>query len=99
MKIDAVSERLDDGDNTGLECFPRRSLKIKEKPFFRGRLEKWRWGVKMAKMVTDGRSSMYLQKASNLSKQWGPPHRPLFQPNDIYHKHREYTGQGPFTNV
>jgi hypothetical protein len=44
------------------------------KPFFRGLLEKWLWGIKMAKMVTDGRSSMYLQKASNLSKQWGPPH-------------------------
>ena len=44
------------------------------KPFFRGLLEKWRWGIKMAKMVTDGRSSMHLQKASQLSNQWGPPH-------------------------
>jgi len=31
VKIDAVSERLDDGDNTGLECFPRRGLKIEKK--------------------------------------------------------------------
>ena len=40
---------------------------------FSGLLEKWRWGIKMAKMVTDGRSSMYLQKAPKLSKQWGLP--------------------------
>jgi len=31
VKIDAVSECLDDRDNTGLKCFPRRGLKIKEK--------------------------------------------------------------------
>jgi len=31
VEIDAVSERLDDRDNTGLKCFPRRGLKIKEK--------------------------------------------------------------------
>ena len=31
MEIDAVSERLDDRDNTGLECFPRRGLKIEKK--------------------------------------------------------------------
>lgn len=31
VEIDAVPERLDDRDNTGLECFPRRSLKIEKK--------------------------------------------------------------------
>jgi hypothetical protein len=31
VEIDAVSERLDDRDNTGLKCFPRRGLKTKEK--------------------------------------------------------------------
>jgi hypothetical protein len=31
VEIETVSERLDDRDNTGLKCFPRRGLKIKEK--------------------------------------------------------------------
>jgi hypothetical protein len=31
IKIDAVPERLAHRDNTGLKCFPRRGLKIKEK--------------------------------------------------------------------
>jgi len=31
VEIDAVAERLDDRDNTGLKSFPRRGLKIKEK--------------------------------------------------------------------
>jgi len=31
MEIDAVSKGLDDGNDTRLECFPRRSLKIEQK--------------------------------------------------------------------
>jgi hypothetical protein len=31
VEIETVSERLDDGNDTGFDCFPRASLKIKEK--------------------------------------------------------------------
>ena len=37
---------------------------------------KWLLGIKIIKMVTIGRSSMHLQKASQLSRQWGPCHMP-----------------------
>ena len=45
------------------------------KPFFRCSHKKWILGIRKYKMVTTGRLSMYVQKASKLSKQWGPPHR------------------------
>ena len=32
----------------------------------------WLLGIGVAKMVTTGRSSMHLSKASLLSRQWGP---------------------------
>jgi len=34
--------------------------------------KRWLWGIGIAKMVTTGRSSMHLKKASLLSRQWGP---------------------------
>jgi len=43
------------------------------KPFFRGFCENWLLSIKRTKMVTDGGSSMHLQKASQLSNQWGTP--------------------------
>jgi len=43
-------------------------------PFFRGSREKWLLGIERAKMVTTGGPSMHLQKASKLSRQWGPLH-------------------------
>jgi len=42
------------------------------KPFFRGSREKWLLGIERAKMVTTGGPPMHLQKASKLSRQWGP---------------------------
>lgn len=41
------------------------------KPVFRGSRKKWHLGFKMDKMVTRGRLSIHLQKASQLSKEWG----------------------------
>ena len=42
------------------------------KLFFGAFLEKWLFGIKMDKMATRGRSPMHFQKASKLSKRWGP---------------------------
>jgi hypothetical protein len=42
------------------------------KLFFRGSREKWRLGIERAKMVTTDGPSIHLQKASKLSRQWGP---------------------------
>jgi len=42
---------------------------------FSAYISNWHFGIKMAKMVTNGRSSMHLKKASRLSKRWGPPQR------------------------
>jgi hypothetical protein len=36
-------------------------------------LEKWRLGIEIDKMVKRGRLSTHLQKASELSKEWGAP--------------------------
>jgi len=41
---------------------------------FSGFKLKWLSAFKMDKMVTTGRSSMHLEKASQLSRVWGPPH-------------------------
>ena len=41
---------------------------------FPGSREKWLLGIERAKMVTKGGPSMHLQKASKLSRQWGPLH-------------------------
>jgi len=38
---------------------------------FSGFMEKWQWDLKMDKMVKRGRLSIHLQKASQLSKEWG----------------------------
>ena len=47
------------------------------KPFFRGIVEKWLFGIEMDKMVTNGGPQMYPRKAPLLSKDWGAPHRTL----------------------
>jgi hypothetical protein len=44
------------------------------RPFIRGSREKWLLGIERAKMVTTVEPSMHLQKASKLSRQWGPLH-------------------------
>ena len=42
------------------------------KPFFRGSPKKWLPDSRMAKMVTTGRLLMHLQRAPEMSRQWGP---------------------------
>jgi hypothetical protein len=46
------------------------------KPFFRGTRKKCLLGIGMDKMVTTGRLLLHLQRALELSSQWGPPHSP-----------------------
>jgi len=41
------------------------------KPVFRGSRKNWHLGFKMDKMVKRGKLSIHLQKASQLSKEWG----------------------------
>jgi len=41
---------------------------------FSGFKLKWLSAFKMVKMVTTGGPSMHIQKASKLSRQWGPLH-------------------------
>jgi hypothetical protein len=43
------------------------------KPFFRGIVEKWLFGIEMDKMVTNGGPQMHLQMAPSVSKHWGAP--------------------------
>jgi len=44
------------------------------KPFLPGSFGKWLLSVERAKMVTRGRLSVHLQKAPQLSKEWGEGH-------------------------
>jgi len=41
---------------------------------FSGFMEKWRLAVETDKMITRGRLAIHLQKASQLSKEWGGGH-------------------------
>jgi len=48
------------------------------KPVFRGSRKNWHLGFKMDKMVKRGKLSIHLQKASQLSKEWGEGHIATF---------------------
>ena len=44
------------------------------KTFFPDLRKRWQFGIKTANMVTNGGPQIHLQKAPNLSKEWGEGH-------------------------